>query len=67
MLIGCKVLEPIALEDGRILVIDEQGKLRTGYNERCNASATRLLHRAGGSPQDFVAGNTVICTKEEIR
>jgi hypothetical protein len=56
-------IEIIHLEDGRLLVIDEEGKLK-GLTE--NPTATMLLHTAGGMPQDFVVGTVVLCESDEV-
>jgi len=66
-LIGCEMIETIYLDDGGVMVIDEEGKLRDDFRERRNESATRLLHRAGGIPWDFITGNALICTTQELQ
>jgi hypothetical protein len=67
VLIGCEIVEAIYLDDGTVMVIDEEGKLRAGFEERHNARATRLLELAGGMLGDFITGNALICTMQEFQ
>jgi hypothetical protein len=67
ILIGCEMVEAIYLDDGTVMVIDEEGKLRAGFEERHNTRATRLLELAGGMLGDFITGNALICTMQEFQ
>lgn len=64
---GCDIIEVIPLADGRIMVLDEEGKFRQGYQDRYNKEATVLLHQAGGMAMDWVTGNVVICSGLELQ
>lgn len=66
-LIGCQTVEAIYLEDGNIMLIDEEGKLRGDFLSRKNPAASVLLADAGGMPDDFIAGDAVICSPEEFQ
>ena len=66
-LVGCEMIEAVYLDDGTVMVIDEEGKLRAGFEERRNARATRLLELAGGMLGDFITGNALICTMQEFQ
>lgn len=66
-LIGCEMVEAVYLDDGRIMLIDEEGKLRKGHLVLLNEPATELLRRAGGMPGDYITGNALICTEEEFQ
>ncbi len=66
-LIGCEIVQTIYLEDGRIMLIDEESKLRKGHLVLLNEPATQLLRRAGAIPGDYITGNALICTEEEFQ
>jgi hypothetical protein len=56
---NCDCVEHITLADGRSMWLDEEGKFRKPLLHE-NAKATRLLHKAGGMPEDYVVGNVLI-------
>ena len=66
-LLECEIVETVYLEDGTIMVIDEEGKFRADALARRNERATRLLHRAGGIAWDFITGHALICSEEEFQ
>ena len=61
---GCRYIETIRLLDGRIMILDEEGKLHK-KTAILNERATMLLWSAGGAPDDFIVGNVVICKYPE--
>ncbi len=63
-LLGCSMVEAIALADGRVMWLDEEDKLKRPMPP-ANPTATRFLLDAGGIPWDVVRGSVLICTPEE--
>lgn len=51
-------------EGGRVLVVDEEGKLKEG--KQLNRLATLLFHEIGGDPYDFIMGEAVVLEKGEL-
>lgn len=54
-------VEPISVTyegDERLMLLDEEGKLKP--NPVANPEATKLLHAAGGMPDDIVVGTAII-------
>jgi len=66
-LIGCQMVEAVYLDDGNIMVIDEEGKLRDDFLTRKNRMATLLLSESGGIAGDFITGNALLCSPEEFQ
>ncbi len=64
-LLDCETVEVVNLHDGRLMVIDEEGKFKE--NHFVNPKATRMLHLAGGMPDDYIAGLALICSQEEFQ
>ena len=62
-LLGCGCVQVIFLDDGRIMWIDEEGKLKP---HQVNHVATELLARAGGIPGDYIAGSALITDNNEV-
>jgi hypothetical protein len=60
------MIEIIHLHDGRIMLLDEEGKLKKPRKPH-NPKATTLLHLAGGMDDDFIIGDVVILRKDEMR
>ena len=63
-LLDCSMIQPVYLEDDRIMVIDEEGKLKPHF---VNSLATELLHKAGGLQADYIAGSALITEINEIQ
>ena len=61
--LDCSIVQPVFLEDGRVMWIDEEGKLKP---HSVNFPATVLLHKAGGLQDDYIAGSALITKKEEV-
>jgi hypothetical protein len=62
--LGCEVIETVTLRNGRILVIDELGKL--GGGRPVNELAT-LLTRDVLQPHDVIVGPALLCSRLEFR
>lgn len=63
-ILGCSLVQPVFLADGKVMWIDEEGKFKPHLvNER----ATQLLHEAGGMPHDYIAGTALITQKHEVK
>lgn len=62
-MLECEMIEPVYLWDGRVMIIDEEGKF---YKCDINPWATGLLHRSGGMHDDFVVGDALVCTAEQF-
>ncbi len=62
-LLECALLQVIFLPNGRVMWIDEEGKLKP---HRVNDVATELLEQAGGIPGDYIAGSALITDHDEI-
>ena len=63
---GCDVVKTIELADGRIMILDEESKLRDRVIA-INEKATKLLAEAGSIPGDQVVGNVVIASPIELQ
>ena len=64
-LVGCDMVEPVDLDDGRTMWIDEEGKY-ADPPKPVNAEATHLLALAGGIPGDVIVGNALITLPGEV-
>lgn len=60
--IGGGYIEILPLSDGRLMVIDEEGKPKTLPG---NAQATNL-YRQGRDTMDFIVGDALVCEKDQI-
>ena len=56
-------IETVGMRDGRVLVLNEDGKNLGLPN---NPLATRVLHDAGGAPGDHIVGEAVVATRQEL-
>ena len=60
-ILNCKLIELAATKDGRLIVLDEEGKLE---NKSINAEATKL-YKYG--EQDVIVGDVIICDGKQIK
>jgi hypothetical protein len=67
VLLNCDTVQTVMLRDGRIMLIDENAKLKRGAEQRYNDIATVLLARAGGIPGDWITGHALICDYKEFQ
>jgi len=68
-LLGCESIE-IPCRDAatdRVMVIDEEGKLRAGGPRPMNRKATYVLMAAGGMTGDYIAGPALLATDQEVQ
>lgn len=66
-LLGCRYIEVVHMGGGKIMVIDEEGKLRQPLKPK-NALATAEAHAVRAiHPADYIAGDALICKSEELR
>lgn len=66
VLLDCEMIQVIYLDDGRLMLIDEEGKLRQDVKP-VNLEATRLFERAGGMPGDVIVGPVLILNDDELK
>lgn len=60
-LLDCDMVQMVSLTDGRIMLMDEDGKLKP--SNRMNVLASRLYH----SPHDFIVGAVVVCDPDKFK
>ena len=60
-MIGCDYIQIVETNDKRLMIVDEDGKLR---NKEFNERATKL-YKHGDS--DIIVGDVVVINKDEIR
>ena len=63
-MLECEMIEVVYLWDGRLMIVDEEGKFR---KSDINPWATGFLHRAGGLLNDFIVGDALICPQEQFK
>ena len=65
-LIGCEMVELVYLDDDRLMLLDEEGKLQDGWQGRVNRPATDLFLK-GRAGFDVIVGNVVVCNGAEFK
>ena len=60
-LLGCDMIQVIPTRAGRIMVIDEEGKLN---NKPVNREATAMVELF---PGDYIVGDALICSEDQFR
>lgn len=66
--LGCSTVEVLYLPDGRMLVMDGDGKVTpVPFRKPTNHEATSLARLAGIAPLDYVVGDVLLCDKDEVR
>ncbi len=63
-LLSCSMVQAITMDDGRIMWLDEEGKLKP---HQVNHDATKILHASGGMDDDYIAGPVLITEYCEIQ
>lgn len=58
-LIGCELIQIVHTVDGRILLVDEEGKL---FGRDYNPRATELY----GVMDDFIVGDVLLCDANQV-
>jgi hypothetical protein len=66
-LIGCEIVEVVYLENGQLMIVDENGKLRNDWIERINPVATQLFYAGRAITDDLITGNALICDDKEFQ
>ena len=64
-LLGCSMVEVVHLADGRLMLIDEEGKFDS--SKQPNWDATKHLVTAGGIPGDYIVGDALVIDSEQLR
>ena len=59
-----QMIEVVYLSNGRLMVIDEEGKLN---GATINHQATRYAHQHGLPHDDFIVGKALVCSRKEIQ
>ena len=59
----CGWVEAINLRDGRLMLCDEEGKLK---NKPVNIEATKIFHSALRT-SDFIVGDVLVCKEDELK
>ncbi len=62
--IGCNMIEVLNMADGRIMIIDEEGKFKQEAQE--NKHATQLM-RLRLHEYDFIVGNIIVCPSSMLK
>jgi hypothetical protein len=65
-LIGTDIIEVAEATDGRIILLDEEGKLK---GKPINKAATELYKYAmvDGRPWDVIVGDVLVCADSEVK
>lgn len=64
-ILNCTTVEAVYLPDGRIMVIDEDGKFSKPLD--VNPEATKLGFKAGIATSDYIVGDALVCSNEELK
>ena len=59
-ILNCSLIELVGTKDGRLIILDEEGKLQ---NKSINTKATKL-YKYG--ERDVIVGDVVICNNKQI-
>lgn len=62
-IIDCQTIEVVALGDGMMLIVDEEGLLKA--NPKVNALATQLAREAGTA--EGIVGNAIWCPSRMLK
>jgi hypothetical protein len=57
-------IEIVNLRDGRLLCLDEEGKLK---GKERNFKATEIYRKGRGTTKDFIVGDVLICDNDQIK
>ncbi len=60
-ILNCRLIELVATRDGRLIILDEEGKLQ---NKSINTKATKL-YKYG--EEDIIVGDVVVCNNKQIK
>lgn len=62
-LLTCDLVGPVFLKDGKIMLVDEEGKLT---KSDINPKATQLMHSSRRINWDFIVGDALVCNTEQF-
>ena len=66
-IICCSMVEIVGtMNDGRLMFVDEEGKLKKGWGALINPQATEL-YRVFFGVRDVIVGNALLVTDEEFQ
>lgn len=60
--VGCEIVEFVYMNNGNVMVIDEEGKNNA---KPLNSEATQIVQH-NLFPGDYIAGNALVCSPNEI-
>jgi len=61
--VNTDIVEFVTLNDGQMMIIDEEGKLK---GRKINEHATRLYFERYGM-RDFICGDALVCDESQVR
>ena len=67
-LLGCSMVQCVRVGEGRQarnMLMDEEGKLREGWLEKINETATEMFQTTYGPGADVIVGDVLICNNKE--
>ncbi|MBR5568432.1 MAG: DUF3846 domain-containing protein [Bacteroidales bacterium] len=62
-MLDCELIEVIFLRDGRLMIIDEEGKYT---KSDINPKATRVFLSSRRLNDDFIVGDALVCSSEQF-
>ena len=66
-LMSCRLVELVGpLDDGRSMLVDEEGKLKAEWMNRINSEATHLFRTRYGA-HDVIVGDALLVTDKEFQ
>ena len=66
-LMNCRLVELVGpLDDGRSMLVDEEGKLKAEWMSRINSEATHLFRTRYGA-HDVIVGDALLVTDKEFQ
>lgn len=64
----CSMIEVLRMDDGSLLVFDEEGKIGKVPPLDVNVRASRLAHlHTGIAHDDYIVGDALLCNRSELR
>ena len=63
-ILNCKLIQLVNTVDGKLIILDEEGKLNEGWKENINDKATKLYEYGKYDP---IVGDVLICNNNQIK
>jgi len=63
-ILNCKIIQFVRTKEGKLMVIDEEGKLKDDWRNNINTKATELYVHGELDP---IVGDVLICQNKEIK